>query len=112
MTDEEAKALDIYSFGVLLNEMACGARPWVQIPRSNPARSFVIRNAVIEKDERPILAADISSDFRKLIDDCWATNPMDRPQFDGTAARGIIPRLGALSGYNALPRGIEVLASG
>ena len=26
MTDEEAKALDIYSFGVLLNEIASGAR--------------------------------------------------------------------------------------
>ena len=109
-SDEKATALDIYSFGVLLNEMASGARPWSQIPKSNPARSFVIQNLVTEKNERPILAAGISPDFRKLIDECWATNPMDRPQFDGPG--GIIARLEEIGNYTSAPSGIEMLASG
>jgi serine/threonine protein kinase len=161
----KSKALDIFSFGVLLNEIASGQRPWSQLPNSQgearqrkaPHRStqsprsaapalfvhvyacvwlaklcvieeakilnrrayvctqltcygmracctagklFAIQNLVVNEDQRPLIAPDISPEFRELVDDCWATNPADRPQFDGPG--GIVARLAAMTDYRSL----------
>ena len=90
------RALDVYSYGVLLNEIASGQRPWAEVPQSR-GKMFAIQNLVGNDGKRPQLARNIRSEFQKLIEDCWATCPAHRPSFDGPA--GIVSRLGAIADY-------------
>ena len=90
------RALDVFSFGVLLNEIASGQRPWEEVPESR-GKKFAIQNLVANDGKRPQLARNIHADFQKLIEDCWATRPANRPSFDGP--RGIVSSLGAITDY-------------
>ena len=90
------KALDVFSFGVLLNEIASGKRPWAEVPEG-PGKMFAIQKLVATHEKRPQLAHNITLEFRRLIEECWDTHPARRLIFDGP--RGIVSRLGAIKDY-------------
>jgi len=65
---------DVYSFGVLLNEMLSGERPFLQLDAD------LIIYTVKNENQRPALASDIPDSLTSLIVACWAENPEDRPR--------------------------------
>ena len=74
-------ACDIYSYAVLINEMASMKVPWVEIDRPHVAKQYIVFNKVKE-GERPSLAAAATPELQQLIQDSWAQHPGDRPGFD------------------------------
>ena len=69
-TDES----DVYQFGMLLWEMAKKQEPFVCEPEG------ALRIEVTQKGKRPDLTG-IEGGLRKLIEECWAQKPVDRPTF-------------------------------
>jgi serine/threonine protein kinase len=74
--EKYTKSADVYSFSMLCFEVLTGAVPFKDKPLGTLLES--IRDGV-----RPQLPhADYCPDYLSaLIDKCWATNPVERPQF-------------------------------
>ncbi|XP_031739687.1 serine/threonine-protein kinase STY17 isoform X2 [Cucumis sativus] len=71
---------DIYSFGIILNELITGKYPYIEIDYS----PFKIAMEVGEGNLRPELPLDENEDLREvlaLICACWNGNPNLRPSF-------------------------------
>lgn len=80
-------ACDIYSYAVLINEMASRQIPWaeIQIPVAT-AKQIRVFNKV-KSGERPSLAAETTSEFQRLVQDCWQQDPARRPCFNEVQQR-------------------------
>jgi serine/threonine protein kinase len=78
-----SKACDVYSYAVLINEMASMTVPWVEINRPACAKQYLVFNKV-KIGERPSIAvgAVATPEFQQLVQDCWAQHPGERPSFD------------------------------
>ena len=75
------KACDVYSFAVLINEMAGRKVPWAQVDIRNPlGRKLNILNRV-EAGARPELTDGRTPEFEALVTQCWAHDPQARPSF-------------------------------
>lgn len=78
-------ACDVYSLGVMMNEMATRTRPWSGV------RSAVVGFKVAVVGHRPKMAdpADplCPPPLRRLIQDCWAQQPEARPTSGQVLAR-------------------------
>lgn len=76
-------ACDIYSYAVLINEMASMTVPWAEIERPPFAKQYIVFNKV-KTGERPSLAvgAVATPEFQQLVQDCWSQHPGNRPAFD------------------------------
>lgn len=68
---------DVYSFGILLNELMCGYPPYIQAYLS----PIQIAKGVSAGDLRPFLAKDADPLTLELIEACWANEPSSRPAF-------------------------------
>ncbi|KAK7392561.1 hypothetical protein VNO78_21004 [Psophocarpus tetragonolobus] len=66
---------DIYSFGVILWELATLQQPWVNL---NPAQVVA---AVGFKGKRLEIPRDVNPQVAALIEACWANEPWKRPSF-------------------------------
>ncbi|ESW17250.1 hypothetical protein PHAVU_007G223500 [Phaseolus vulgaris] len=66
---------DIYSFGVILWELATLQQPWVNL---NPAQVVA---AVGFKGKRLEIPRDVNPQVAALIEGCWANEPWKRPSF-------------------------------
>ena len=77
---------DVFSFGIIL---------WEVLFRQVPYQGFnsvQVSIAVITQNLRPPLPSDTPPELAKLMQDCWATNPVQRPVFSD-----IIDRLQAIA---------------
>ena len=75
------KPCDVYSYGVLINEIAAQKQPWLEINAPNPmAKIIQIANRVSGGD-RPEQPQGITPEFDGLVGDCWGQAPHDRPSF-------------------------------
>jgi len=65
--------IDIYSFGMIMWEIFTRSLPWA-------GRNFSeVRAVVSAGTERPPMPRDAPPDFARLIEDCWAHEPDNRP---------------------------------
>lgn len=66
--------VDVYAFGVVLNEMLCRRAPFFGI---EPKRI----SELVQRGDRPDIAPSIPDDVKKLIQACWAPDASLRPDF-------------------------------
>ncbi|CAL0326762.1 unnamed protein product [Lupinus luteus] len=66
---------DIYSFGVILWELATLQQPWSNL---NPAQVVA---AVGFKGKRPEIPHDLNPQLASIIESCWTNEPWKRPSF-------------------------------
>jgi hypothetical protein len=66
---------DSYCFALLLWEMLTKRTPFADVPDS------AFKNAIVVRGKRPDIPADTPDGLARLIRDCWATDPDDRPSF-------------------------------
>ncbi|GJD11090.1 Serine/threonine-protein kinase STY46 [Galdieria sulphuraria] len=69
---------DIYSMGIILNELLTGVTPYIEYPDATP---WQIANTVLRQGLRPQLVADCPclTEFQSLIQACWVEDPRNRP---------------------------------
>ncbi|MED6144541.1 hypothetical protein PIB30_016586 [Stylosanthes scabra] len=68
---------DVYSFGVILNELLTGKYPFLETD-FGPAK---IAMEVVESKMRPMLASGEDGEVIDLVCSCWDGNPSKRPSF-------------------------------
>lgn len=66
---------DVYSFGMVLYELITHHPPFQGL---NPLQ--VVR--AIDQGELPTIPSDTMEDLAQLTEDCWKTEPEDRPDFE------------------------------
>uniref|UniRef100_A0A061RF11 Protein kinase domain-containing protein n=1 Tax=Tetraselmis sp. GSL018 TaxID=582737 RepID=A0A061RF11_9CHLO len=76
-----SKASDVYSFGILLFEMATAQRPYPE------RRSKEIMHGVVHNKLRPQITVDLPRQLIELISSCWADDPCQRPTFKDVGLR-------------------------
>ena len=81
---------DVYSFGIVLNEIASRRCPFIDdywdthctSDRLMWRSSFSCRDLIISQGLRPIIQPSTPSRFAELIRSCWEENPLRRPPFN------------------------------
>ncbi|KAK8892736.1 hypothetical protein M9Y10_029977 [Tritrichomonas musculus] len=72
-----SKAGDVYSFGITVYEILTNEKPF-----KDSKCIYQLINEVVNLKKRPKYKYALPMCYRKLIEDCWAQNPEDRPTFD------------------------------
>ena len=70
---------DMYSFGIVMWEIAAQAFPWNDIPETNFFMEKLL--GLIKEGRRPVVDAAWLPEYRALMVRCWATEPEARPTF-------------------------------
>ncbi|RIB07667.1 kinase-like domain-containing protein [Gigaspora rosea] len=75
-TKTYTQAADIYSFGVVMNQVAVGYRPFHETKHDTG-----LVHQIVNQERRPSRNEDITPQFiTDLIKSCWEDNPDDRPK--------------------------------
>lgn len=86
--ENNAAALDVYSFGVLLWEIWARARPWDEITEKEArftSRLCELVNAGV-RPQLPERAGEAPDGYDDVMRLCWATVPDERPTFAAAVA--------------------------
>jgi len=89
LTGEEttaySQAIDTYSFAIIMWEALELKSPWSSKPEYLQW-TWTIMDAV-EKGERPLVSRTGPPGYDRLMKDCWAQDPQDRPHINDVQAR-------------------------
>jgi serine/threonine protein kinase len=81
-------AVDVYSFGIVLWELATRKAPWTDELPSDPSAFFETINLALQKGRRPAIPDAVLAEhgaFVAVMRRCWAGDPVDRPLFSEAA---------------------------
>jgi sterile alpha motif and leucine zipper-containing kinase AZK len=77
-------AVDVYSFGIVLWELATCKTLWTEELPSDQTGFFAELNRALQTGHRPAIPDDVLSEhgaFVAVMQQCWAGDPVDRPTF-------------------------------
>lgn len=74
--NQYSKASDVYSFSFIAYDILSNEIPYKKLKHFNQIISEVI------KGKRPEFSSTITERFQKLITQCWASDPSERPTFE------------------------------
>jgi tRNA A-37 threonylcarbamoyl transferase component Bud32 len=80
------KAIDVYSYGIVMWEIASQQLPWADLDRD---KSYVDTNKLLQlllDGIRPVLGADWPAPYVEMMTRCWTTDPASRPEFKAIAS--------------------------
>jgi serine/threonine protein kinase len=82
------KAVDVYSFGIVLWELATRQTPWVCELLPENAQFFASLNLALQSGRRPAIPGTVVAEhsaFITVMQRCWAGDPADRLTFSDAA---------------------------
>jgi serine/threonine protein kinase len=77
-------AVDVYSYGIIMWELATRSRPWAELDDSSYIAFREALGEALMAGRRPALPDDIDAQqpiFVKVMRKAWATDPSERPSF-------------------------------
>lgn len=80
-TNVNAKMADVYSFGMIAYYVMTGIQPF------DSKRGFQYVLMKIKNGERPLTSGIVPYPFDKLIEECWDTDPKQRPTFESILSK-------------------------
>jgi serine/threonine protein kinase len=75
------KAIDVYSYGIVMWEIASQQLPWAGLDRD---KTYVDTNKLLKQlldGLRPDVRTDWPAPYVEMMTQCWATDPTGRPNF-------------------------------
>lgn len=76
--------VDVWSFAMVMIEVFTDKQPWSEFRWAKRGRSSIMMMLYSEPDVRPTRPKDedlVTDEVWDLIQDCWKTNPDERPDF-------------------------------
>ncbi|XP_071730323.1 uncharacterized protein [Rutidosis leptorrhynchoides] len=70
-----SEKVDVFSFGIVLWEILTGEEPYANMHYG------AIIGGIVSNTLRPPIPKDCDGEWRKLMEQCWAPNPVVRPSF-------------------------------
>ena len=74
---------DVYSFGIVMWEIAAQALPWAEVPSSNFLMNSLVQ--LLRAEQRPVCDAAWPEPYCGLMQRCWRTTASARPDFAAAA---------------------------
>lgn len=77
-------AVDVYSFGVIMFEIATRESPWQELEACDDTELFRELNKALQDGRRPTIPPEIVQSqpvYVELLRQSWAGDPADRPTF-------------------------------
>ncbi|KGN46800.1 uncharacterized protein LOC101203233 [Cucumis sativus] len=80
-SNKVSEKVDVFSFGIVLWEILTGEEPYANMHYG------AIIGGIVNNTLRPTIPSYCDSEWRRLMEHCWAPNPTDRPSFTEVAGR-------------------------
>ncbi|CAK9314665.1 unnamed protein product [Citrullus colocynthis] len=80
-SNKVSEKVDVFSFGIVLWEILTGEEPYANMHYG------AIIGGIVNNTLRPTIPSYCDSEWRRLMEHCWAPNPADRPSFTEVAGR-------------------------
>ncbi|PON58264.1 Mitogen-activated protein kinase kinase kinase [Trema orientale] len=80
-SNKVSEKVDVFSFGIVLWEILTGEEPYANMHYG------AIIGGIVNNTLRPTIPSYCDSEWRTLMEECWAPNPLARPSFTEIASR-------------------------
>ncbi|WJX93266.1 hypothetical protein P8452_74813 [Trifolium repens] len=80
-SNKVSEKVDVFSFGILLWEILTGEEPYANMHYG------AIIGGIVNNTLRPTIPSHCDLEWRTLMEQCWAPNPVARPSFTEIASR-------------------------
>ncbi|GFP99274.1 dual specificity protein kinase shka [Phtheirospermum japonicum] len=80
-SNKVSEKVDVFSFGIVLWEILTGEEPYANMHYG------AIIGGIVNNTLRPIIPSYCDPEWRRLMEQCWAPNPVVRPCFTEIASR-------------------------
>jgi serine/threonine protein kinase len=77
--------VDVYSFGIIMWELATRKNPWYELDAQDYITQFRLLDAALRDGRRPTLPNGFEAEhavYAATLRKCWATDPSARPSFE------------------------------
>ncbi|XP_057453314.1 uncharacterized protein LOC130745183 isoform X2 [Lotus japonicus] len=80
-SNKVSEKVDVFSFGIVLWEILTGEEPYANMHYG------AIIGGIVNNILRPTIPSECDLEWRTLMEECWAPNPIARPSFTEIASR-------------------------